>query len=117
MEVDIITLDCSERLPYYLKLPSINMAINRGVCFELTYAPAIKDVSVKRNVISNALSLMRVTKGQNIIISSEASDLLYFRGAADVVNLCYLFKMNDQVARDAINANTTSCTLHGCKYL
>ncbi|KAJ3254727.1 Ribonuclease P protein subunit p30 [Boothiomyces macroporosus] len=114
MEVDIITIDCTQRLPFYLKLPSINMAISRGIHFELTYAPAIKDVTVKRNIISNAMALMRVTKGKNVIISSEASDLLQFRGAADVINLCFMLKMNGQVARDAINSNPASCVVHGC---
>ncbi|KAJ3311130.1 Ribonuclease P protein subunit p30 [Boothiomyces sp. JEL0838] len=114
MEVDIITIDCTQRLPFYLKLPSINMAISRGIYFELTYAPAIKDVTVKRNIISNAMALMRVTKGKNVIISSEASDLLQFRGAADVINLCFMLKMNGQVARDAINSNLASCVVHGC---
>ncbi|KAJ3322493.1 hypothetical protein HDV06_003037 [Boothiomyces sp. JEL0866] len=94
MEVDIITIDCTQRLPFYLKLPSINMAISRGIYFELTYAPAIKGIQLLKR-------------------SSEASDSLLFRGAMDVVNLCFMFKMNDQIARDSINANPASCVLHG----
>lgn len=39
-------------------------AIERGVGFELIYSPAIKDSTMRRYTISNALNLMQVCKGK-----------------------------------------------------
>lgn len=39
-------------------------AIDRGVGFELIYSPAIKDSTMRRYTISNALNLMQVCKGK-----------------------------------------------------
>ena len=39
-------------------------AIDRGVGFELLYSPAIKDSTMRRYTISNALNLMQVCKGK-----------------------------------------------------
>ena len=39
-------------------------AIKRGIHFEIMYSPALKDNSVKRTIISNALSLTRVSRGK-----------------------------------------------------
>lgn len=39
-------------------------AIDRGVSFELVYSPAIKDSTMRRYTISNALNLMQICKGK-----------------------------------------------------
>lgn len=39
-------------------------AIDRGVGFELVYSPAIKDSTMRRYTISNALNLTQVCKGK-----------------------------------------------------
>ena len=62
-------------------------AIDRGVGFELLYSPAIKDSTMRRYTISNALNLMQVCKGKNVIISSAAERPLEIRGPYDVANL------------------------------
>lgn len=40
--VDIITIDLSQKIPFYFKAPNINMAISRGVVFELCYSAALR---------------------------------------------------------------------------
>ena len=47
-------------------------------------APA---AATRRNLISNALNLVRVTKGRNLLISSGAFKALELRGPYDVANL------------------------------
>jgi ribonuclease P/MRP protein subunit RPP1 len=71
LEVDIITFDFSRKLPFYLKLPPVGVAIERGIFFEICYSPSLRDMSSRRFLVSNALQLVRATKGKNIIISSE----------------------------------------------
>ncbi|KAF9899879.1 hypothetical protein BX616_002797, partial [Lobosporangium transversale] len=41
-EVDIISLDMSARLPFYLKHSTVGLAIERGIYFELCYSAAIR---------------------------------------------------------------------------
>lgn len=55
-------------------------AVDRGVGFELVYSPAIKDSTMRRYTISNALNLMQVCKGKvwfhNFRIFFKPSSLL-----------------------------------------
>ena len=45
-------------------------ALERGVHFEICYAPAIRDAVQRRSVFRNAMSLVSACKGRNIIVSS-----------------------------------------------
>jgi len=42
LDIDIISLDFSSRLPFYLKLPMINLAIERGIHFEINYSASLR---------------------------------------------------------------------------
>lgn len=42
LDIDIISLDMSVRLPFYFKAANISSAIARGIVFELTYSTAIR---------------------------------------------------------------------------
>ncbi|KAF9337352.1 hypothetical protein BG006_005159 [Podila minutissima] len=86
-EVDIISLDMAARLPFYLKHSTVGLAVERGIYFELCYSAAIRDATARRNLISNAQSLIRVTRGKNIILSSQAMKAMELRGPYDIVNL------------------------------
>ncbi|GAB5578603.1 ribonuclease P protein subunit p30 isoform X3 [Prionailurus iriomotensis] len=102
LDVDLVCITVTEKLPFYFKRPPINViptekcpvnsvssgeAIDRGVGFELVYSPAIKDSTMRRYTISNALNLMQVCKGKNVILSSAAERPLEIRGPYDVANL------------------------------
>ncbi|KAJ3282112.1 hypothetical protein HDU76_008774, partial [Blyttiomyces sp. JEL0837] len=86
-DIDIISLDFGSRLPFYLKATTVNMAIQRGICFEICYGGAIRDSTARRNIIANAAALMRVTNGKNVILTSEAMRAMEVRGPFDVINL------------------------------
>ena len=49
LDVDIIYLDMTERLPFYLKFPTVNAAIERGIHFEFGgySSSAIRDSSLR----------------------------------------------------------------------
>ncbi|KAJ3023108.1 Ribonuclease P protein subunit p30 [Thoreauomyces humboldtii] len=112
MDVDIISLDMGNRLPWYLKQPTVNVAVTRGIFFEITYAPAIRDASSRRHLISNAAQLVRITKGKNIIISSEAQKAMELRGPYDVINLGSIFSMSQDRAKNALDANCRAVLVH-----
>ncbi|KAG6514222.1 hypothetical protein ZIOFF_024567 [Zingiber officinale] len=56
LEVDIIALDFSQKLPFRLKIPSIKLAIQVLVdyIFEITYSHLIVDSHVTRKILSDA---------------------------------------------------------------
>lgn len=87
VDADIVSLDLSGRLPFRIKNGPINLAVSRGMVFEIRYSPAIRDQNARRNLIANAAALAKVTKGRNIIISSDAQAVLELRAPADVINL------------------------------
>ncbi|XP_059025470.1 ribonuclease P protein subunit p30 isoform X4 [Mustela lutreola] len=88
-------------------------AIDRGVGFELIYSPAIKDSTMRRYTISNALNLMQVCKGKNVILSSAAERPLEIRGPYDVANLGLLFGLSESDAKAAVSTNCRAVLLHG----
>ncbi|KAF3827755.1 hypothetical protein GH733_000990 [Mirounga leonina] len=113
LDVDLVCITVTEKLPFYFKRPPINVAIDRGVGFELVYSPAIKDSTMRRYTISNALNLMQVCKGKNVILSSAAERPLEIRGPYDVANLGLLFGLSESDAKAAVSTNCRAVLLHG----
>ncbi|EHB02961.1 Ribonuclease P protein subunit p30 [Heterocephalus glaber] len=66
LDVDLVCITVTEKLPFYFKRPPVNVAIDRGLGFELVYSPAIKDSTMRRYTISNALNLMQICKGKKL---------------------------------------------------
>uniref|UniRef100_A0A8B9F436 Ribonuclease P protein subunit p30 n=1 Tax=Amazona collaria TaxID=241587 RepID=A0A8B9F436_9PSIT len=64
LDVDLVCINVTEKLPFYFRRPPVNVAIDRGIYFELLYTPAIKDSTMRRYTISNAISLMQICKGK-----------------------------------------------------
>ncbi|KAK8641552.1 hypothetical protein V6N13_010949 [Hibiscus sabdariffa] len=107
-EVDIISIDFSDKLPFRLKLPMVKAAIKRGVYFEITYSDLIVDVHQRRQVISNAKLLLDWTRGKNIIFSSAAPSVCEVRGPNDVANLASFLGLSMERAKAAISKNCRS---------
>uniref|UniRef100_A0A8C8ZVD5 Ribonuclease P protein subunit p30 n=1 Tax=Prolemur simus TaxID=1328070 RepID=A0A8C8ZVD5_PROSS len=103
LDVDLVCITVTEKLPFYFKRPPINVAIDRGLGFELVYSPAIKDSTMRRYTISNALNLMQVCKGKSLEI----------RGPYDVANLGLLFGLSESDAKAAVSTNCRAALLHG----
>ncbi|KAJ0983934.1 hypothetical protein J5N97_002290 [Dioscorea zingiberensis] len=107
-EVDLISIDFSQKLPFRLKLPMIEAAIKRGIYFEVTYADLIVDVH-RRQMLSEAKLLVNWTRGRNIIISSAAPNVNVLRGPFDVINLSVvLLGFSVEKAKAAISRNCRS---------
>ena len=112
VECDVISFDMTSRMPFYIKHPQVNLAIERGISFEILYAPAIRDEGFRKNTISNALELIRVSKGRNIIMSSGAEKTMELRGPYDIVNLGLLFGLKPDQGKAAVSKNIRSLLYH-----
>lgn len=102
-DVDIICVIVTEKLPFHFKRGSVNgvrssltsssdyssqhlqhvsvcvcvQAIDRGVMFEISYAAAIRDSTMRRYTIANAVNLVERSKGKvhpyDVILTSSFS--------------------------------------------
>ncbi|KAG5518930.1 hypothetical protein PMAC_002461 [Pneumocystis sp. 'macacae'] len=113
MDVDIISLDMSQRLPFYIKHSTVGVAITRGIRLEICYASGISDINCRRHLICNASALVRATRGKGIIISSEASNLMYCRSGYDIINLSTFWGLSQEKGRNAIGKEAKSVIIHG----
>nr|XP_006822721.1 PREDICTED: ribonuclease P protein subunit p30-like [Saccoglossus kowalevskii] len=112
LDIDIIQVNMTEKMPMLIRIHPVKAALERGVYFEIVYAPAVRDSTARKNIISNALSLMFMCKGKNIIISSQAENAMEIRGPYDVANLGFLFGLNEAQSKDAVSMNCRSVLLH-----
>ena len=108
LDVDVISIDFTQRLPYHLKLALVQQAVERGVYFEICYSPMIKDSSCRRNLISNSISLLRACKRSKVFLSSAASRAFDLRGPYDVINLGCLFGLHPSAARAVVDHNPSA---------
>jgi len=111
LECDIISLDFSQRFPFILKFKTVASALQRGVRLEICYSPGISPSSssggsssndARRNLIANAGSLIRATRGRGIILSSEAKNALGVRGPYDVMNLAQVWGLGQERGKEGL---------------
>ncbi|KAL8803933.1 MAG: hypothetical protein Q9182_002900 [Xanthomendoza sp. 2 TL-2023] len=110
--IDIISLDCTVRYPFYFRQKTLLAAIERGIRFEICYSQGILGTGeARRNLISNATQLVRATKGRGIVISSEAQRALAIRGPWDVVNLGVGWGLRKERAVEALQREARAVVL------
>lgn len=104
LECDVISLDLSVRLPYHFKFKMLSAAVSRGVRLEICYGPGVtgSGLDARRNLIGNAMSLIRATRGRGIIVSSEAHKALSLRAPWDVVNLTCVWGLSQERGKEAV---------------
>ncbi|XP_041829941.1 ribonuclease P protein subunit p30 [Melanotaenia boesemani] len=111
-DIDIICISVTEKLPFFFKRAPVNGAVDRGVVFEVSYSAAIRDATMRRYTITNAVSLMESCKGKNVILSSAAEKALELRGPYDVTNLGLLFGLADSDSKEAVSSTCRAVLLH-----
>jgi ribonuclease P/MRP protein subunit RPP1 len=104
LDCDLISIDCSVRLPFYFKLKPVSAAISRGIRFEICYGPGVtgSGMESRRNLIGNAMALIRATRSRGIIVSSEARRALTVRAPMDVVNLACVWGLSQERGKEAV---------------
>ena len=98
-------MDLSQRFPFHFKYKTFSIALSRGIRIELCYAAGVGNADggiSRRNLISNATSLVRATRGKGIIISSEVRRALECRGPFDIVNLGVVWGLPQERGHEAV---------------
>ncbi|KAL4232348.1 Ribonuclease P protein subunit p30 [Mactra antiquata] len=112
LNVDIITIDVTEKFNMKMRRQTISPALERGVYFELQYSPSIRDSTYRQYLIANAQKLMFWCKGKNVILTSGCEKAMELRGPYDVANLGLLFDLNENQAKDTVMKNCQAVLSH-----
>lgn len=106
MDVDLISFDPDDIGLVKCNRKMYNLAVERGLSFEIMYTPAIRDSTARKNVIQLAHFYHAFGKSKHIVISSGAASPFHVRGPYDVINLGLLFGLSEEQSKGAI---TTAC--------
>ncbi|CAK9298429.1 unnamed protein product [Gordionus sp. m RMFG-2023] len=91
-EIDIISIDTSQKSSIRFKRSNIRSAVNKGINFEFNYSPAIHSSCYRQNLISQLSMLLCIEpRIKNVMLNSGAQKCLDMRGPYDVANLGILF--------------------------
>lgn len=105
-ETSIISLDLAQQFDFFFKPRTCMAAVSRGVRFEICYAQVLgADARGRANFIGNLASLLRVTKGRGLVVSSEARGVMGLRGPADVVNLLAVWGLGTEKGMEGLGVN------------
>jgi ribonuclease P/MRP protein subunit RPP1 len=109
LDCDIISLDLTQRYPFWFKLKTFSEAIKSGKRIELSYAQGVMgDSAMRRNLISNATQLIRATRGRGLIITSEAKSAVACRGPWDAINLAAIWGLAQERGHEAMSKECRS---------
>ncbi|TDH72947.1 hypothetical protein CCR75_003782 [Bremia lactucae] len=114
-DIDLITFDITNRIPFQLKRPWILAAIKRNLYFEIKYTPCLSDSAGRRYFFSNASNLVRLTGGKNLVLSSGATRDILLRSPYDVLNLGILSGLKYGQALDSISTSCLAVLEHADK--
>ncbi|TKA28118.1 hypothetical protein B0A50_04089 [Salinomyces thailandicus] len=109
LDCDVISLDLTQRLPFFFKFKTLSEAVRSGKKLEICYSQALLgDSTARRNLISNATQLIRASRGRGLLISSEAKTALGCRGPWDVVNLAAVWGLGQERGVEAVSREARS---------
>jgi len=113
INIDIICMEGSEKLPYLPRKTDVACAISRGICFEFLYSPMLRDDESMQRTIMNAKSLCQWAKGKNLILSGGALIAMESRSPNDVANISTLFGVAKSQAIHCVQKNSRIAIVHG----
>lgn len=103
-DVDIISIDFTHKntaLTFNKKL--LDVAVGRGIHFEIIYSPLLTNSTSRRQVISNSNLLVTYLRGKNIIFSSGSDTVGSLRGPMDVANMAQILGLSQEKALQSVS--------------
>ncbi|KAI9299678.1 RNase P subunit p30-domain-containing protein [Cunninghamella echinulata] len=110
--IDIISLSCVERISFDLNPIYVQKAIENHIYFELCYSPGIRDNTFRGYVFQVGSILVSLTKGDHLIISSEAENVSEVRSPYDVYYFAKSFGLPNDIAKFTYCKNSYSLLTH-----
>ncbi|KAI8340743.1 RNase P subunit p30-domain-containing protein [Chlamydoabsidia padenii] len=104
-EIDLVSIDLTIQPPLLPGHASAQVAINRGIFFEICYTEAIQDPQRRSVFFSNVNKLIQHTRGHNLILSSGALRALEIKRPSDIRMLALMFGMTEVQAENAVGHN------------
>ncbi|KAH3676314.1 hypothetical protein WICMUC_002110 [Wickerhamomyces mucosus] len=87
LDIDIITFDYNFKIPFFLKHKTIGGGIKKGIKFEICYSSLLSLNSIEKQCfINNFLQLVRSSRNQNLIVSSNSENCLKLRNFNNILN-------------------------------
>ncbi|KAI8976161.1 Polymerase/histidinol phosphatase-like protein [Pilobolus umbonatus] len=83
----------------------INRALKRNIYFEICYADAIKDDQCRIHTMQIAKCIFELTKGDHVIMSSQAESVSEIRNPFDIYYLAKSFGLPNDKAKHTIQNN------------
>lgn len=109
LDCDIISLDLTQRFPFWFKFKMLSEAVKSGKRIEISYASGVMgDSGMRRNLISNATQLIRASRGRGLIITSEAKSAVACRGPWDAINLAAIWGLGQERGYEAMSTECRS---------
>ncbi|EME30044.1 Ribonuclease P protein subunit p30 [Galdieria sulphuraria] len=102
-DIDMVTMALNERLPFYLKVPQVNVMKSKNIKFEICYSHLLEPSNIRQTAIANICSLMKTLKPELIIMSSGTEDPMKLRGPYDAMHMAFFWDMMEHHARRAIS--------------
>lgn len=91
---DIISMNLDDSMrPVIVNHKYYQLAVRRGMCFEIRYSPMIIDSNQRREILTISHTYASQRRAKNIIICSGATNKFQIRGPYDVANLYPFWKL------------------------
>jgi len=112
---DIISIDLSRRLPFFVTKTPVKLALLRGAQFELDYGSGMLEGMAKdcrKCFIANALAITKHSKGKGVILAANVNRKVFMRAPLDLVHMGQLLGVSQDEARNAITRNCVQAFQH-----
>lgn len=129
LDIDLISINMSSRLPFFLKHKPLGNAIERGIKFEITYSNLImgnagytnmldlqnssSSLIGRKNYFSNFLQIIRSSRLRGLIISSGCQLPLQIRNYNDILILFETFGLPINVGKKCFIENPENVLVSG----
>ncbi|XP_055849773.1 ribonuclease P protein subunit p30 [Episyrphus balteatus] len=107
---DIVTFD-PEGGKLLVNRKNYQVAVKRGVFFEIKYSPVITNSSCRKDTIKLTHNYHAKGKSKSIILSSSAKCTFDLRGPYDVSNLALIFGLSEDQGKNAIGSTCRQLVL------
>jgi len=102
LDVDIIVIPPSSYTSY-IRHATIKSALDRGVHFEISLAPYLRNPDLRSNFFASGTALAAATGGKSILITNGAEKGMEVRGAYDLSNLATLLGIDFGIAKASLS--------------